>query len=252
LSELAYGRRVEEDIEELNKRYRRALRGDPVKGFTRTTTKDMAPYSILIVEALKSRDPVKNLRRQYIDGVERTKTLLKRLSGRVKLYIPPGEEGFDVYAWAYSDKELALFIWFPESVKVIDRRSEVEPIFIRLLDDGKIEVGSRVHYKTVMWQKVDRVDIYVSPLSHTPILINASPATEIDPLRYAWIELNRQGGKILQPLGRIYRLKGVSMVSGDKRVDIKISPFFPKTDKKHDLPSFIREMRGLPMLKGSS
>ncbi|MEM2203748.1 MAG: hypothetical protein QXI22_05260 [Sulfolobales archaeon] len=251
MSELAYGRIAEEDIEELNKRYRRALRGDPVKGFTRTTTKDMAPYSILIVEALKSGDPVENLRRQYMDGVERTKMLLNRLSGRVKLYIPPGE-GFEVYAWAYSDKELALFIWFPESVKMIDRRSEVEPIFIRLLDDGKIEVGSRVHYKTIMWQRVDRVDIYMSPLSHTPTLINASLATEIDPLRYAWIELNRQGGKILQPLGRIYRLEGVSLVSGDKRVDIKISPFFPKTGKKHDLPSFIREMRGLPMLKGSS
>lgn len=250
--ELAFDRIAEEDIEELNKRYRRALKGDPVKGFTRTTTKDMAPYSILIMEALKSGDPVENLKRQYIYGVKRTKMLLNRLRGKVKLYIPPGEEGFEIYAWAYSSKELALFIWFPESVKMIDRRSEVEPIFIRLLDDGKIEMGSRVHYKTIMWQRVDRADIYVSPLSHTPTLINASPATEIDPLRYAWIELNRQGSKILQPLGRIYRLEGASLVSGDKRVDIKISPFFPKTNKKHDLPSFIREMRGLSMLKGSS
>jgi hypothetical protein len=228
-----------EDKEEIGLRLRRAFRGDPVRGFTRTTRRDMVPYSLLIVPALSSGDPMSDLVRQYEEGVERTKKALDSLSGKIRIYMPGGED-FKVYAWAYDEKNLILLFRFGNSMRILDSRPEVEPVFIKFEYGGKLKVGTRVHYKTLVWREVDRVDIYISPVGHTPIVLNSDTGTNIDPARAVWIYLNKGASAITRT--KIYELRDGSFISGGDRKDIYISPFFEKVAKKHDLPAFVREM----------
>jgi hypothetical protein len=227
------------DKEEIGFRLRRAFRGDPVRGFTRTTRRDMVPYSLLIVPALSSGDPMADLLKQYKEGVERTKKVLDSLSGKIRIYMPDGED-FKVYAWAYDDKKLILLFRFGSSMRILDSRPEVEPVFIKIEDDGRMKVGTRVHYKTLLWREVDKVDIYISPVGHTPIVLNSDTGTNIDPARAVWIYLNKRVSAVMRT--KIYELRDGSFVSSGDRKDIYVSPFFEKVPKKHDLPVFVREM----------
>ena len=243
---------VSQDINEIRKRLRRA-RNLGMSGFWRVTDKDMIPYSLMIKPALQASDSdeeaLKHLVKQYFDGAKRTREILRRLEGRIRI-VAPKDEVFEINAWSADENTIQIIARFPESIKRIDRRSEVEPIYIIIKGD-KILVGTRVHYKTMLWREVDHADIYISPISHTPVLVNAEPATEIDPARYMWIKINQASGYIMQTLGRVYKLRDGKLVSGDHEIAIKISPFFAKVDKRHDLPGFMRSIRG-PVFLGSS
>jgi hypothetical protein len=243
---------VSQDINEISKRFRRARRMG-ISGFWKVTDKDMIPYSLMIKPALQASDSdeeaLKHLVKQYFDGAKRTRAILRRLEGRIRI-IAPKDEVFEINAWSTDENTIQIIARFPESIKRIDRRSEVEPIYIIIKGD-KILVGTRVHYKTTLWREVDHADIYISPISHTPVLVNAEPATEIDPARYMWIKINQAGGYIMQTLGRVYKLRDDKLVSGDRVIAIKISPFFAKVDKRHDLPGFMRAIRDSVFL-GSS
>jgi hypothetical protein len=228
-----------EDKEEIGLRLRRAFRGDPVRGFTRTTRRDMVPYSLLIVPALSSGNPMADLLKQYDEGVKRTKKVLDNLNGKIRIYMPDRED-FKVYAWAYDDKNLILLFRFGNSMRILDSRPEVEPVFIKIEDNGKMKVGTRIHYKTLLWREVDKVDIYISTIGHTPVLLNSDTDTNIDPARSVWIYLNKKISSLTRT--KIYELRDGSFVSGGDRKDIYVSPFFEKVPKKHDLPMFVREM----------
>jgi hypothetical protein len=243
---------VSQDINEIRKRLRRA-RSFGMSEFWRVTDKDMIPYSLMIKPALQisnnNEEALKHLVRQYFDGAMRTREILRRLEGKIRI-IAPKDEYFEVNAWSTDENTIQIIARFPESIRGIDRRSEVEPLYI-VIDGDKILVGTRVHYKTMLWREVDHADIYISPISHTPVLVNAEPATEIDPARYMWIKINQASGYIMQTLGRVYRLRDGKLVSGDHEIAIKISPFFAKVDKRHDLPGFMRAIRDSVFL-GSS
>jgi hypothetical protein len=244
---------VSQDINEIRKRLRRA-RSSGMSGFWRVTDKDMIPYSLLIKPALQTsnsnEEALKHLVRQYFDGAKRTREILRRLEGKIRI-IAPKDEYFEINAWSIDENTIQIIARFPESIKGIDRRSEVEPLYI-VINGDKILVGTRIHYKTMLWREVDHADIYISPISHTPIVVNAEPATEIDPARYVWVKINQASGYIMQTVGRVYELRDGKLVSSDRVIAIKISPFFSRVDKRHDLPGFIRAIRSSVFLKSTS
>lgn len=235
------------DLDEIEFRFERVLRsGNVVKGFTRATAKyELIPYSLMIVDALKSDDPLKDLERQYIEGVERTIRTLQMLRDKVRIYMRPDDaSNVKIYAWSHREGEVMLLLRFGNSMRILDERPEVEPIYIKI-KDGKISVGTRVHYKTVMWFDLDRADIIINPLGHTPVVINKHPDTGLDLLRGVWVYLSlASAAQPIKDLARyeVYRLDGEKLSSGEKTLNIEISSFFKKVPKRHELPEFVRKM----------
>lgn len=236
------------DFDEILFRFERAMRSsDVVKGFTRASARyELIPYSLMIVDALRSGDPIRDLERQYIEGVERTRRALQMLRNRVRIYMMSDDaSNVRIYAWSYRDDEVMLLFRFGSSVRILDERPEVEPVYIRVSGD-KISVGTRIHYKTVMWLDLDRADIVINPLGHTPVVINKQPeGTHLDPLRSAWLYLSvASTAQPFKDLVRyeVYTLDGERLSSGGRRINIEITPFFKKVSKRHELPAFVREM----------
>ncbi|MEM2472962.1 MAG: hypothetical protein QXQ96_10695 [Sulfolobales archaeon] len=235
------------DLDEIEFRLERAMRSDDVvKGFTRATKKyELIPYSLMVVDALRSDDPPRDLERQYIEGYERTRRVLEMLRDRVRIYMRADDaSNVKIYAWSYREGEVMLLLRFGNSMRILDERPEVEPIYIKIRD-GKISVGTRVHYKTVMWFDLDRADILINPLGHTPVVINKHPDTGLDLLRGVWVYLSLASAA--QPIKdlvwyEVYRLDGEKLSSGEKTLNIEISSFFKKVPKRHELPEFVRKM----------